>query len=111
MKGNKYVQSFNEYQENSKVYDINEYYGGSIKDLMNPRVQILIDYLEDYKEKINKENSSVNQEDTRKIENMWEYIILNLDLDTISSSNRQGKRVRGDGENLSQRIKRSIKNF
>ena len=42
---------------------------------------------------------------------MWSYIINDIDLDSISSANRQGKEVRGEGETLLQRFKRSAKNF
>ena len=101
---------FNEKSEISPNL-INEFFGGRFKDQMNPIVQKLIDYLQKYKEDINKENSSINNEDTIKIENMSNYIIHNIDLDTISSSNRLGKKVRGEGETISKKIKRSLKNF
>ena len=90
---------------------INEFFGGSLNDLMNPRVDELIEYLEKYKEKINRSNSIIIREDTYKIDDMYNYIIHNIDLDTISSSRRQGRKIRGEGENIVQKIKRSVKNF
>ncbi len=101
----KHLKKYNELEE------INEYFGGPLKDLMNPRIDQLISYLNDYKNKINQENSFVNKEETKKVENMYNYILNNMDLDTISSSNRQGDRITGSGEDFTQRVKRSVRNF
>jgi hypothetical protein len=101
----KHIKKFNDDKINE------EFFGGPLKDLMNPRVDELIEFLEDYKTKINEPNSFVNKEENRKVENMYQYIIHNLDLDALSKSNRQGDKVRGEGENFSQKVKRSIKNF
>jgi len=88
-----------------------EFFGGPLKDLMNPRIDEMVEYLNKYKSDINQPNGFINDGDTRKVENMYNYLIQDLDLDTISSSNRQGKKVRGQGESIPQRVKRSVKNF
>jgi len=78
-----------------------------LTDLMNPIVDQLIKYLKNYKEDIDHKTSK-NIEENRKIENMWNYIINDLNLDIIYSSNRQDEK---GTETIYQRIKRSINNF
>jgi hypothetical protein len=101
----KHLKTFNENNINE------EYFGGPLKDHMNPAVDALINYLTEYRAKINSDRAVIDTADNRKVENMYNYIINDIDLDIISSSNRQGAKVRGEGETLSQRAKRSIKNF
>lgn len=102
------LKHLNSYDQNS----VNEeFFGVSVEEVMNPRVDQLISYLQKYREEINQPNAIYNRMENRKVENMWNYIIEGMDLDTISRSNRQSDRVTGNGEKLKQRVDRSLKNF
>jgi len=74
-----------------KKYDeqINEYFGIETKDLMNPRIDQLINYLNNLKNDINTPNKFYNTEDVIKVEHMWNYLIHNIDLDTLASDSRK----------------------
>lgn len=79
---------------------------------MNSKINDLMSYLNEYKDLLNEEPiGSAREIDTIKIENMFSYIINDIDLDSISSANRQGKKIRGEKESIPQKIKRTIKNF
>lgn len=101
-----HIKRFN---ESSKLNE--EFFGGSVKDSMNSKVDKLIEFLRNYKFDINNPRKVIDEEKTNKIDNMYSYIISLNDLDTISKSNRQGKKVRGKGETFPQKIKRTFKNF
>lgn len=90
---------------------VNEFFGGPVKDLMIPRVDKLIEFLNKYREDLENDKMESGDEITLKVENMWNYLLHNMDLDTLSSAARQGEKVRGNGENIVQKVKRSIKNF
>ena len=99
----KHLKKFNE--------SINEeFFGGPIEDLMNPKIDKLIEVLTDLKGKLNGvSGSTYSQQEVNKVEHMYNYLIDNIDLDTLSSSSRQN--VYADKESIVDRVKRSVKNF
>ena len=60
----KHIKKFTE------VNTINEYYGGTLKDLMGPRAEELMEFLQSYKENID----SASQEDHDKVEAMYRLL-------------------------------------
>lgn len=65
----KHLKAFNE-----------EYFGGPLKDAMNPKIDALIDYLTEYRAKINSDTSTFESSDTEKIDNMYSYIINDINI-------------------------------
>lgn len=64
-----------------KAFNVNEeYFGGPLKDAMNPKIDALIDYLTEYRAKINSDTSAFESSDTEKIDNMYSYIINDISL-------------------------------
>jgi hypothetical protein len=72
-----------------KAFNVNEeYFGGkqllnlhcTLKDAMNPKIDALIDYLTEYRAKINSDTSAFESSDTEKIDNMYSYIINDISL-------------------------------
>jgi len=93
-----------------KEHKLNEFFGGPIEDLMNPRVDKIIEFLMAYKEKINSPNSLVSRDETSQVEKMW-ALLNKVPLDAMAKDQRTANKVRGNGETISQRLKRSIENF
>jgi hypothetical protein len=60
----KHIKKFTE------VNTINEYYGGTLKDLISPRVDELMEFLQSYKENID----SASQDDNDKVEAMYRLL-------------------------------------
>jgi hypothetical protein len=64
---------------------VNEEFGEPLKDVMLPRVDQLIEYLQDYKEKLSNEDEAYSLEtETEKVDKMWQDVFYPVPNDINS---------------------------
>jgi len=56
---------------NDKVNE--EFFGGNLKDQMTPRVDQLIEYLQDYKQKLDSD-FHINEDETDVVDKIWQDV-------------------------------------
>ena len=70
----KTIKTFTEHKNNQ----LNEYYGGTLIDLMGPRIDGMINFLVQYKEKISSPDAILPMEDAElsKVSKMYDIFTL-----------------------------------
>ncbi len=95
----KYIKKFN-----SNINE--EFFGGDPKVNTDQKIDAIISKLTAIKN-----NKWCDSDSGDSVQHVYDYIVGGNDLDMIAKSKRTSQRVKGRGETISQRVKRSVDNF
>lgn len=109
----KYVKKFNEVNGeyiNNTEFTNEEFFGGKSGDVLLPKLDNIVDKLSDIRKKITDE---FEDSDTRKVEVIYNYLILDMDLDMLSTQKRKSDELTStkSKENVMDKLKRTRRNW
>ena len=97
-----------------KIKTFNEYFGGGAeagRDMSMDRSTQLIEYLKDFQSRLHGKGGYVTDDEMTRVDKAWSHVVHNISLETLAKGSRIAKEVRGDGETITQKVKRSIRDF
>lgn len=104
------MKHINNYSSFIPENTLNEIFGGKSSDILLPKLDKILDTLNDIRIDVTKE---ISNKDTRKIEVIYDYLLNDMDLTILAKMKRESDELTGNKtkEKFTDKIKRSIDNF
>ena len=92
------------------IKKLNEFFGGKSSEVLLPKLDEITKKLSEIRNKVVREDSD---NDTRKIETIYNFLIHNMDLHMLATTHRKSDELTGrrSKEGFGAKIKRSRKNW